>query len=172
MDKYRRFVTALMWTVITFFMFLLVAGVSCLTLTECTSVKYVPVEIVRIERDTIVKRDTVRRSVHSERKEKEVIKDSTHVIEDENGNVKSKERIRDRILIIENRDSVDYYRHVADSLMSVKADSVEVPYPVEKPLSKWEQIKLDFGGMVIGGIGIFALSAVVIWLIRKKRNNI
>lgn len=53
-------------------------------------------------------------------------------------------------------------------LESVKADSVPVPYPVERPLTKWEQTKMDFGGFALGGIAV-ALCIAVIWLIRKFR---
>lgn len=170
MDEYRRFITSLMWMVILFFMLLLVAVVSLFTLTGCTNVKYVPVESVRIERDTVVRHDTISRYIRSESTTKEIIKDSTHVVQDESGNIKSKERIRDRYIIIDNRDSIYYYRHRSDSMMSVKTDSVQVPYPVEKKLTRWEQIKMDMGGMAIGAVAIFILSAALVWLIRRKRN--
>ena len=32
----------------------------------------------------------------------------------------------------------------------VKTDSIPVPYPVERKLSKWEKIKMDIGGWAIG----------------------
>ena len=64
-----------------------------------------------------------------------------------------------------------------DSLRLVKSrvDSVEcpVPYPVERTLSKWEQTKMDFGGMAI--VWVVALCVVAItlavWLIKTKRNK-
>ncbi len=43
-----------------------------------------------------------------------------------------------------------------------------VPYPVEKALTQWEQTKMDFGGMAIGGTAI-ALCVAVMWLIKKFR---
>ena len=60
----------------------------------------------------------------------------------------------------------------ADTMIVERVDTIRLPYPVERQLSKWEKIKLDFGGMSLGGIVIFVLSAVAIWLLRRKRNNI
>lgn len=53
-------------------------------------------------------------------------------------------------------------------LASVKADSIPVPYPVERPLSRWERVKMDFGGMAIGALAI-SLCTAIIWLIKKLR---
>lgn len=36
------------------------------------------------------------------------------------------------------------YINRTDTLM--KTDSIQIPYPVEKQLSKWQSFKLDFGG--------------------------
>lgn len=43
-----------------------------------------------------------------------------------------------------------------------------VPYPVERELSRWESIKMDFGGFAIGAVAAVICVAVV-WLIRKFR---
>lgn len=48
----------------------------------------------------------------------------------------------------------------------IKVDSIRVPYPVERKLSKWEEIKMNLGGLAIGGF-IIAVCFIVIWLIRK-----
>lgn len=48
----------------------------------------------------------------------------------------------------------------------IKVDSIPVPYPVERKLSKWEEIKMNLGGLAIGGF-IIAVCFMVIWLIRK-----
>lgn len=39
-------------------------------------------------------------------------------------------------------------RIVTDTLM--RADSIPVPYPVEKRLTRWQQVKQDYGGWAIG----------------------
>ena len=40
------------------------------------------------------------------------------------------------------------YHIKADTVM--QRDSVRVPYPVEKPLTKWQQWKMDLGGWAMG----------------------
>lgn len=64
----------------------------------------------------------------------------------------------------------DSLRSVIDSLRSVKVDSVPVPYPVERELSRWERTKIDYGGFAIAAIGA-VICAAVAWLagrIKKK----
>ena len=51
----------------------------------------------------------------------------------------------------------------------VKVDSVQVPYPVEKKLSKWQAMKMELGGWAFGGL-LFAL-IIVCWLVFKSRNK-
>ena len=76
----------------------------------------------------------------------------------------SREKELERELLM--RDSV--IERLRTELSSVKTDSIPVPYPVEKKLTRWEQTKLDVGGMAIGGFAI-ALCIAVVWLIRKFR---
>ena len=101
-----------------------------------------------------------------------VIKDSLYIVQ----------RMIDRVLI---RDSV-YERHVHDTVYKYKEretvrylamrdtlyierrDSVSVPYPVERQLTKWEATRMRLGDilLIIVNIGIIY---VVIWLIRRRK---
>lgn len=70
---------------------------------------------------------------------------------------------------IENlRDSIS---DLNERLVSVKADSIPVPYPVERELTRWERTKMDFGGFALGGLCAAALTVVVVWLIKIKRRK-
>lgn len=51
------------------------------------------------------------------------------------------------------------YINKTDTLM--KTDSIQIPYPVEKQLSKWQRFKLDFGGVVM-------LLVVIIVIVKLK----
>lgn len=56
---------------------------------------------------------------------------------------------------------------------SMEKDSVvfrdrPVPYPVERELSRWERVKMDFGGAALGVVGALLVVAVV-WLAKKFR---
>lgn len=116
------------------------------SLCGCTTTRYVPVETVRTEyRDHDVER-LVTDTVH----------DTRFVF------VKG-----DTVLDIRDRwhKQLEY---VHDTCYIERRDSIPVPYPVERPLSRWEQTKMDFGGFALGGVAV-ALCIVVIWLIKKFR---
>ena len=154
MNEYRRFIAAIMWTAILFFMFILFAAVSCFTLTGCTTTKYVPVESVT--HDSIYISRLQRDSIH--------VHDSIYM------EVKTKADTVYQTKYVQKVVYRDALR--TDTMLVERIDTIRIPYPVERKLTRWEQIKLDFGGMFIGGIAIFALSSAIVWLIRRKRNNI
>lgn len=119
----------------------------------CTRKVYVPVESVRTEYKDRVQLQTRFDSVFQRDSVAVLIKGDTVKIE----------RWRDRI---KYRD-----REVHDTIISIKTDSVSVPYPVEKELSKWEKTKMDAGGFaIVTAIALFiALCIAVVWLIKKGR---
>ena len=100
-----------------------------------------------------------------------VIKDSLYIVQ----------RMIDRVLI---RDSV-YERHVhdtvykykeretvrylslRDTLYIEKRDSVSVPYPVERQLTKWEAVRMRLGDISLA-VFIAGLLYVVVWLIKRR----
>lgn len=156
----------------------------------CTpKVRYVPVESVRYEREEV---DTSKfmaliNSLREEIRSKESNTDSVvrehrrDVTVNEHGDTtKEKELIYIYIshkqeqefksIIASQRDSIS---SLQTQLESVKADSVPVPYPVERPLTKWEQTKMDFGGMAIVGLVALGLAvvALAVWLIKIKRRR-
>ena len=103
-----------------------------------------------------------------------VIKDSLYIVQ----------RMIDRVLI---RDSV-YERHVhdtvykykeretvrylslRDTLYIEKRDSVSVPYPVERELTKWEATRMRLGDISLI-VFIAGLLYVVVWLIKRRRKR-
>lgn len=112
----------------------------------CTRTTYVPVESVRTEwRDRDVER-VVTDTVHDTR----VVWVKGDTIVD----MREREHIR----------SVE----VHDTCYMLRTDSVAVPYPVERRLTRWEQAKQDAGGVAISAIAIVFCVAVA-WLIRKFR---
>ena len=101
-----------------------------------------------------------------------VIKDSLYIVQ----------RMIDRVLI---RDSV-FERHVhdtiyryreretvrylslRDTLYIERRDSVSVPYPVERELTKWEAARMRMGDILLVSVNI-VLIYVVIWMIRRRK---
>ena len=61
---------------------------------------------------------------------------------------------------------VNVYKIKTDTI--IKTDSVRVPYPVERKLSKWQQFRLDFGGWAMGGT-VVAIVFIIIWLVKRFR---
>lgn len=118
------------------------------SLCGCSPTKYVPVETVRTEyRDRDVERlvtDTVRDT---------------------------------RLIVVRGDTVVDIRDHwhtqrleVRDTVCIVRTDSVPVPCPVGRQLSRWEQAKMDLGGIAIGIIGAILLLSVtyIIYKIKRK----
>lgn len=150
----------------------------------CSPTKYVPVETVRteyVEADTTGLYERMRSFFESQRL-KETSSDSLidrtkeTVVLRENGDTArhDKERIvyvasyREKELEhkVQQQDSI--IKALRLQLASVKSGSIPVPYPMEKRLTKWEQTKMDFGGIALGGI-IAVVCVAVVWLIRKFR---
>lgn len=125
----------------------LVAMSVMMSLAGCASVKYVPVETVRTE---IQYKDRLQRdSVH--------VKDSVFLL------IKGDTVFRDRWHTV-YKDKV-----VRDTAYVCKNDSIRVPYPVEKVLSKWQKIKIELGGWAFGGLLVGLL--IVIWLVYKSKKR-
>lgn len=119
-----------------------------LLLCACSRVQYVPVREVE---HRIEYRDSVRYdSVH--------VADSTYL------------RIApDTVYHYRLRTEYRYlFRHQTDTIL--RQDTVQVPVPVERQLSRWEQTKMDFGGMAIGGL-IVIVSAILLWIVLTKRRK-
>ena len=57
-----------------------------------------------------------------------------------------------------------------DTVSVVRVDSVSVPVPVEKPLSRWERVKIEAGGYAIV-VGALAVLAIIVWLVYRIRRK-
>lgn len=115
---------------------------------SCRSVKYVPVETVKT--DSIYISNVLRDSIY--RLDSIYIRDKGDTVWVE----------KYKYLF------VDKLRH--DTLYLSRTDSIRVPYPVEKELTRWQQMKLELGGWAFGIIIAFAL-IIVGWLIYKSRKK-
>ncbi|WP_462377761.1 hypothetical protein [Phocaeicola plebeius] len=112
---------------------------------SCRSIKYVPVESIQYD------------SVYLNK----VVKDSIY--------------IKDSVLLVKGDTIIEYrykyiyqYKDKTDTLYVTKTDSVQVPYPVEKQLTWWQQFQIDVGGWAIG-IAIISAIIVIMVVIRKMK---
>ena len=73
--------------------------------------------------------------------------------------------------ILEHRNHYIYrYKDRVDTLYLASRDTVSVPYPVEKELTRWQSFKVDYGGWAIGvvvGAVLIAIGTFVYKLSRK-----
>lgn len=73
--------------------------------------------------------------------------------------------VRDSIRIMERGDTVTEFRYKyvyrykdrVDTLYLSRADSIQVPYPVEKQLTRWQTVKVNYGGWAIFLVSAFIL---------------
>lgn len=147
----------------------------CLTfwLVGCrTRTIYVPVESRSEQRDSVIMRDSFDIKDMIQYRDSTAIKDSTVIVIDAQGNVIRKELYREKERYREMLKDYTELQARYDALLSTKKDEKQVPYPVEKELTHWQQRKMDVGGYVISLLaiaGIIGLSYCVRWLIRRKR---
>lgn len=112
-------------------------------LTGCKTVKFVPVPeyhtLYKTRVDTVRRLDSVyfRDSVFIAAKGDTVYLTKTHW----------RERFR------------NVYHIKADTVM--QQDSVRVPYPVEKPLTKWQRWKMDMGGWAMGAVAVLIILVII-----------
>lgn len=116
----------------------------CLMIVSCRSVKYVPVETVKTDSVYVnkVQRDSIR------------LQDSIFVF------------VKGDTVRIEKYKYLYRDRVVRDTVRLVERDSVQVPVPVEKELSRWQRWKQEVGGFAMAGITV--LLAVGIFRIVRK----
>ena len=60
----------------------------------------------------------------------------------------------------------DHYIYTNKTDTVMKTDSVRVPFPVEKKLGRWEQIKMDYFVPICCVLAIILLS--LLWLIKRR----
>lgn len=75
------------------------------------------------------------------------------------------ERLRNDTLYIYKERAVDRYIFTGDTVYINRTDSVSVPVPVERELTKWEQFRLDWGGrfMVLSAVAVCFALFMLFW---------
>ena len=148
----QRFVAAY-GAIVTWLALMLLAMAALLLSGGCTRKVYVPTEQI------VYNTDTVYEAVL--RVDSLIQRDSVAVVQ--KGDTVLITKYRDRYRVKERTDTV----------YKAKTDSVRVrePYPVERELTKWEQTKMDFGGMFLGGLIAVVVTAVIVWIVKRKKRK-
>lgn len=130
------------------FIGIIVALFICALFSGCRSIQYVPIETVRT--DTLYQKVLQRDSIH--------IHDSVTI------------REKDDTVMIEHWRTQWRDRLQRDTVYRSRTDSVQVPYPVERQLSHWEQFCIDYG-KVMTGATVVLLVFIIVWLARRLRKS-
>lgn len=106
-----------------------------LVVWSCRTTEYVPVEVVRSDTTYInkVQRDSIYQL------------DSVYILD------------RGDTVLITKIKYLYRDKLVRDTVYRSKVDSIQVPYPVEQQLTRWEQFRLDVGGWAIASVIIIIL---------------
>ena len=134
------------WSAVAIILIFALCGVLC----SCRSVRYI--EVPRVSRDTLrvvqveTRLDSVRDSIFL----REFVRGDTVY------RVKYIERLRWR----------DMWR--VDTVQAVRVDSVGVPYPVERKISRWDKVRYMWRGVAVGLV-LVAVAVAVLWLRRRYR---
>ena len=148
-------------------MFILTMGVA-LFMLSCKT-EYIPVETSHTEhhwhRDSIKEVDSVILERHTTIMQLDSVAMAQYGIKLKNAErawlVKSWELERQ----IENLQRLTAIRD------TVK-DTIQVPYPVEKKLAKWQQTKVDWGGWAMLGIVVLIILSLFIALRRRGKRGV
>ena len=118
-------------------------------LSSCRSIQYVPVDTIkteykyidRIQHDSIYQKDSVMYYVKG---------DTVFV---------DKYKYLYKYLFINKVDSF------------VKVDSIQVPYPVEKQLTRWQSLRMDIGGIALTVVAIIVIIALGKMIYKLKKGG-
>ena len=148
----KRFVSAYS-TLVTWLALMLLAMAALMLSGGCARKVYVPTEHIVYSTDTVYEAVLRVDSV--------IQRDSVAVVQ--KGDTVLITRYSDRYRVKERTDTV--YKANTDSVR------VREPYPVERELTKWEQTKMDFGGIFLCGLIAVGVAAVILWIVKRKRRK-
>lgn len=147
-------------------MLILLASAVC----SCSRVQYVPLPSVSQVKDSVNLIDSVSIRYEVAKVDSVRIKDSTVIVQDKDGNIIMEKYYRETERYRSLENDYNELKRRYESLKAEKRDSVPVPYPVEKELSRWQKLKMDAGGIAIVVV-LLALAASGVWLFLRLRRR-
>ena len=114
--------------------------------SSCRSIRHIPIETVK--HDSIYISKILHDSIYQ--------RDSIYV-----------DRKGDTVLIYKDR-YLYKYKNLIDTMYINRIDSIQIPYSVEKQLTRWQSVKMELGGWIFGVIILFALFFVGWMVFRMK----
>lgn len=130
---------------------------------SCRTTKYVPVETVTQIRDSVVLRDSVLSKEIINKRDSVILRDSFVVVLDDDGNIVRTELYRQKEIYKDLQKDYKELQSRYDLLLSQKTDSIQIPYPVERELTWWQNVKMQAGGFAL----LIIIAGLVFVLIKK-----
>lgn len=116
----------------------------CLLMCSCRT-EYVPLEVVRLD------------SLYFSK----ILKDSVYILD--SVLVKGDTVVKNKYVYV--------YRNLVDTFYVYRDKEIEVPVPVERKLSWWKKMKMDFGGWVILIVALYVVYRMIRWLVLRYRKS-
>ena len=139
-------------------------------LSSCKNIEYVPVEVVKTE--VVHKTDTVEKKVETNKETNTIIREARPEDSAMLAKLGIKLSANERLLILQQEQINSLMNELKEVHYkdSVRVDSVPVPVPVERKLSRWEQVCLDYGKLMMGGtiVAVILLVVLIVLWIRKR----
>lgn len=144
-----------------------VGVVICIIITMfcgCKNVQYVPYEVVK--KEIVHQTDTVEKKVETNKETNTIIREGRPEDSVLLAKLGIKLSANERLLILQQQQISDLTNELKEihNKDSVRSDTIQVPVPVERNLSRWEQVCLDYGKVMMGGT-ILAVVIIIVWLI-------
>ena len=126
--------------------YIIILLTSAIWFSSCRSIRHIPIETVK--HDSIYISKVLHDSIYQ--------RDSIYV-----------DRKGDTVLIYKDR-YLYKYKNLIDTMYINRIDSIQIPYSVEKQLTRWQSVKMELGGWIFGVIILFALFFVGWMVFRMK----
>ena len=126
--------------------YIIILLTSAIWFSSCRSIRHIPIETVK--HDSIYISKILHDSIYQ--------RDSIYV-----------DRKGDTVLSYKDR-YLYKYKNLIDTMYINRIDSIQIPYSVEKQLTRWQSVKMELGGWIFGVIILFALFFVGWMVFRMK----
>ena len=126
--------------------YIIILLTSAIWFSSWRSIRHIPIETVK--HDSIYISKILHDSIYQ--------RDSIYV-----------DRKGDTVLIYKDR-YLYKYKNLIDTMYINRIDSIQIPYSVEKQLTRWQSVKMELGGWIFGVIILFALFFVGWMVFRMK----
>lgn len=129
------------------------------------SPKYITVPEYHYEshhtKDTIIEKDTVLKEKNT------IIREADSAMLEGLG-IRLKEGERAILVLRKEIERLTNQQREVVHDTTVRIDSIRVPYPVEKKLTRWQSLKMEAGGYILAILCILLIVFIARWFIKRK----